>query len=172
MTPMTRFPMADRIPKRVRGVPFLAVSINSNPTVDELVTAGKYADAARAAQAAGDMTRAVQLYERIWDFAAAARCARDAGDLARALKNAIDAHDEALIAEANAALVVSGDDGRRAALEVFAARRRFAEAAELAEALGLREQAADLYLSAHRDLEAARLYAELGRDRDAGQLYE
>ncbi len=148
------------------------MSINSNPTVDELVTAGKYADAAQAAQAAGDMERAAQLYERIWDFAAAARCARAGGDQARALRNAIDAHDEALVAEARAALVAGGEEGKRAGLEVFAGRRRFAEAAELAESLGLRERAADLYLSAHRDLDAARLYCELGRDRDAGQLYE
>jgi tetratricopeptide (TPR) repeat protein len=148
------------------------VSINSNPSVDELVAAGKYADAARAAQASGDAARAVQLYERIWDFAAAARCARAAGDPARALRNAIDARDEALVLEAKAALLESGDDGRRAALEVFAGRRRFAEAAELAEALGLHDQAADHYLSAHRDLDAARLYGDLGRDRDAGQLYE
>jgi eukaryotic-like serine/threonine-protein kinase len=148
------------------------VSINSNPTVEELVTAGKYADAAQAAQASGDMTRAVQLYERIWDFASAARCARAAGDLARALRNAIDANDEALVAEARAELEAAGDEGKRAGLEVFAARRRFAEAGELAEALGLRERAADFYLGAHRDLDAARLFGELGRDRDAGQLYE
>jgi serine/threonine-protein kinase len=157
--------------QRMRGVPFLTVSINSNPTVEELVTAGKYADAARAAQASGDMARAMQLYERIWDFASAARCARAAGDLARALRNAIDANDEALVAEARTALVAT-DEGTRAGLEVFAARRRFAEAAELAESLGLLERAADHFLSAHRDLDAARLYGELGRDRDAGQLYE
>src|SRR5688572_5687489 len=107
MTPMTRFPIPNRISRERRGVPFLTVSINSNPTVEELVTAGRYADAARVAQDAGDLTRAVQLYERIWDFTAAARCARTAGDLARALRNAIDARDEGLVVEINAALAAT-----------------------------------------------------------------
>ena len=68
--------------------------------------------------------------------------------------------------------MAGGDGGRRAARDVFAGRRRFLEAALLAEQLGDREQAADYYLSSHRDLDAARLYADLGRDREAGRLYE
>jgi serine/threonine-protein kinase len=148
------------------------VAFNSNPSVDELVSAGRYAEAAQLAAAAGEAARAAQLYERIWDFAAASRCAREAGDLPRALRNAIDANDERLVREAAGALTGTGDDGRRAALDVFASRRRFHEAAQLAEQLGERERAAELYLGCHRDLDAARILAELGRDREAGRLYE
>ncbi|HKE17359.1 MAG TPA: protein kinase [Kofleriaceae bacterium] len=148
------------------------MAFNSNPSVDELVAAGRYADAARVAADTGEAARAAQLYERIWDFAAAARSARAAGDLPRALRNAIDSHDEQLVRETADALGASGDQGRRAALDVFAARRRFHEAALLAEELGDRERAADLHLSCHRDLDAARILAELGRDREAGRLYE
>ena len=144
---------------------------NSNP-VDDLVAAGRYAEAARAAVQAGETAIAVQLFERIWDFISAARVALEAGDLPRALKNAIDARDEDLVGQATSALRDQGEEGRRAALEVFAARRRFDRAAELAEELGLPDRAADFYLSSHRDLDAARLYADLGRDREAGRLYE
>ncbi|HUS65239.1 MAG TPA: protein kinase [Kofleriaceae bacterium] len=143
-----------------------------NPTVDELVAAGRYADAARAAEEGGDPARAASLYERIWDFRAAARAARAAGDHTRALRAAIDARDEALVLEIGAHLRERGDDARRAALEVFAGKRRFAEAAAAAEELGDRERAAQHYLAAHRDLDAARVLADLGRDREAGRLYE
>jgi serine/threonine-protein kinase len=150
----------------------LKVPGNSIPTVEELVAAGRYAEAARRAAAAGDQTRAAQLFEKIWDFASAARSARAGGDLPRALRNAVDARDEPLVREIETALRDLGPDGVRAALDVFAGRRRFGEAAELAEELGDRARAADLYLSAHRDLEAARLLAALGRDREAGQVFE
>ncbi len=148
------------------------MAFNSNPSVDELVSAGRYAEAAQLAAAAGEAARAALLYERIWDFAAASRCAREAGDLPRALRNAIDANDERLVREAAGALTETGDGGKRAALDVFASRRRFHEAAQLAEQLGERERAAELYLGCHRDLDAARILAELGRDREAGRLYE
>ena len=51
------------------------MAFNSNPSVDELVSAGRYAEAAHLAAESGDAVRAAQLYERIWDFAAAARSA-------------------------------------------------------------------------------------------------
>ena len=148
------------------------MSINSIPTVDELVAAGRYAEAAQQAAAAGDARRAAGLYEKIWDFASAARCARDAGDLPAALRNAVDARDEELVRSSLAALRARGEDGLRAALEVLSGKRRFAEAGALAEELGEHERAADLYLGAHRDLDAARCLARLRRDREAGQLYE
>jgi tRNA A-37 threonylcarbamoyl transferase component Bud32/tetratricopeptide (TPR) repeat protein len=148
------------------------VAFNSNPSVDELVSAGRYAEAARLAAEMGEAARAAQLYERIWDFTAAALCARTAGDLPRALRNAIDARDDQMVREVAAAMAEDGDSGRRAARDVFAGRRRFLDAALLAEQLGDREQAADYYLSSHRDLDAARLYGDLGRDREAGRLYE
>ena len=148
------------------------MAFNSNPTVDDLVAAGRYADAAAWAEKHGEAARAAELYERIWEFLAAARCARAAGDLERALKNAIDARAEDTVREIAVALGEAGETGRRAALEVFAGKRRFAEAAQLAEQIGERDRAIDYYLSSHRDLDAARLLALVGRDREAGQLYE
>ncbi len=147
------------------------MSINA-AHIDELVAAGKYADAARAAVEAGAHARAAELYERIWEFADAARAARAAGDTARALRNAIDARDEPLAAELAAELVASGDDGVRAAVDIFAARRRFGAAAPLAERLGERERAVDYFKRGNLDLEAARLLEEDGRDREAGRLLE
>ena len=144
----------------------------STASVEQLVAAGKYGDAARVARDAGDHARAAELYERIWDFASAAACARDAGDRGRALRNAIDARDEALVRELAEELRATGDDGVRIALDVFALRRRFADAAALAEQLGDDTRAVDLYKQGHRELDAARLLEAGGRDREAGRLLE
>jgi len=139
--------------------------------VDALAAAGRHADAARAAAAAGDPARAAALWERIWDFAAAARAWRDAGDLGRALRAAIEARDEAQVAELHAALVAT-DDGARTALDVYGRQRRHGPAAELAERVGDVDRAIEHYQRAHRDLDAARLLETAGRDREAARVLE
>ena len=140
--------------------------------IDELVAAGKYDEAAALAERAGDTARATELYERIWEFAAASRCARAAGLLDRALRNAIDARDEPLVAELAAELGGSGEPGLRQLVDVYSQRRRFAAAGLVAEELGDRDLAIDLYQRGHIDLDAARLLEEAGRDREAGRLLE
>ncbi len=147
------------------------MAINSH-NVDELVAQGRYQEAARAASEAGDHARAADLYERIWEFGAASRAARAAGDLGRALRHAIDARDEALTQELMEALSGLGSDGARTAVDVLAKRRRFADAARLAEAAGDRDRAIGLYEEGRLDLDAARLLADAGRDREAGRLLE
>jgi eukaryotic-like serine/threonine-protein kinase len=141
-------------------------------TVEELVANGRYADAAARARAEGDLRRAAELYEQIWDFRAAAECARDAGDLGRALRAAIDARDEKLVRELTAVLESRGAPGRRIALAEFRRRRRFGDAAEQAEHVGELDQAVDLYRQGHRLLDAARLLEQTGRDQEAGRILE
>ncbi|MEM9490002.1 MAG: serine/threonine-protein kinase, partial [Myxococcota bacterium] len=140
--------------------------------IERLVAAGRYADAAGLARERGALARAAELYERIWDFASAAECARAAGDIGRALRNAIDARDEDAVAELSAAAAERGPDGQRMAFEIFTGKRRFGEAAELAEAMGELDSAVEHYKSAHRELDAARLLERLGRDREAGRMLE
>lgn len=149
-----------------------AVAFNSKATVDELVSSGKYAEAASLAEEAGDFARASTLFERIWDFRSAARCAEAAGDVPRALQDAIDSRDSQLVTRLYQRLQTQGEIGMRSALEVFERKRRFDRAGECAEALGDHERAIEHYLSSHRDLDAARLLEQVGRDREAGQLYE
>lgn len=144
----------------------------SAQSVEDLLAAGDYAAAARAARDGGDFGRAAELYERIWEFRAAADCARAAGDMPRALRNAIDARDETLVRELIDALVSAGEAGARAAIDALAARRRWAAAAEIAERIGDIDRAIELFRHAHRDVDAARLLEQIGRDRDAGQLLE
>jgi serine/threonine-protein kinase len=140
--------------------------------IDELVAAGRHAEAAAHASAHGEPLRAAAIYERIWEFGRAALCARAGGDLPRALRNAIDARDEALVAEIAALLAAQGREGQRAAMEAFAQRRRFGDAGERAEAAGDLETAIAHYQQAHRELDAARLLSDAGRDREAGRLLE
>jgi serine/threonine-protein kinase len=129
------------------------------------------AEAARAALAQGDHARAAELFEKLWDFRAALDAARAGGDLPRALRYAIEVDDtpamHGLLAE-----LTSTEDGGRAALDVLVRMRRHAEAAPLAERLGMPDRAIDLYTRAHDEISAARLLEAQGRDREAGRMLE
>ncbi len=140
--------------------------------MEKLVAEGRYKEAAEAASAAHAHSRAADLYERIWDFAAAASCAEEAGDLPRALSNALDAKEHVRAEHLATELTAQGEEGKRAALEVFAARRHYASAAKLAEELEEPEKALEYYQAGHLDLDSARLFIQLGQDRDAGRLLE
>jgi serine/threonine-protein kinase len=144
---------------------------SDEPSIDALIAAGRHADAAIAASAAGHHARAAEIYERLWDFRGALRAARAGGDLPRALRYALELGDAAAVGEAMAALTAT-DDGARAALDVLVRLRRHAEAAPLAERLGDTARAIELYGRAHRALDAARLLEAAGRDRDAGRMLE
>jgi eukaryotic-like serine/threonine-protein kinase len=149
-----------------------AVTGNSDePSIDALVAAGRHAEAALAASAAGHHARAAEIYERLWDFRAALGAARTGGDLPRALRYALELGDAAAAGEAMTALTAT-DDGARAALDVLVRLRRHADAAPLAERLGDAARAIELYGRAHRALDAARLLEAQGRDRDAGRMLE
>jgi len=141
------------------------------PSVDELIAAGKHADAAARAMGLGQHTRAADLYEKLWDFKGALVAARSAGDLPRALRYAIEVHDEIAFGELLATLRET-EDGAKAALDVLGRMRRHAEAAPLAEQLGDINRAIEHFTRAHKPLEAARLLESQGRDRDAGRLLE
>jgi serine/threonine-protein kinase len=148
------------------------VAINSNAEVDSLVEAGKYQRAAELAERDRLPLRAAELWERIWEFGRAAACAREGGDLGRALRNAVEARDEALIAELVAELEARGEVAVRSAVDILAGRRRYDRAARLAESIGDDERAIELYQKGHLDMDAARLLAAAGRDREAGRLLE
>ena len=151
----------------------MRVPINQRAAdVDSLVAAGKYQEAAELAESAELPGRAAELWERIWEFGRAATCARAAGDLERALRNAVEARDESLTGKLVDELSARGADGIRAAIDVLADRRRHDRAARLAESIGDRERAIELYRKGHLDMDAARLLADAGRDREAGQLLE
>ncbi|HSK00806.1 MAG TPA: hypothetical protein VK932_06180, partial [Kofleriaceae bacterium] len=91
--------------------------------VDNLVRAGRHAEAARAALARGDHARAIELFEKVWDFRGALEAARAAGDLPRALRYAIELASDPEVAELLAALTAP-EDGARAAHDVLAKLRR------------------------------------------------
>jgi len=145
--------------------------------VDALVAAGRHADAARAALARGDHARAMELYEKLWDFRGALGAARAAGDLPRALRYAIeglarDGEDRRPEVTELLATLTATEDGARAALEVLVKMRRHADAAPIAERLGELDRAIDLYSRAHDEISATRLLEAQGRDREAGRMLE
>jgi serine/threonine-protein kinase len=140
-------------------------------TVEQLIAAGRHADAAKRALESGEPGRAADLYEKLWDFRNAMAAARAANDIPRALRYALELHDDA---QANVLLaeLTASDDGKRAALDVLVRMRRHAEAAPIAEQIGDTNRAIDLYSRAHKHLDASRLLESAGRDRDAGRLLE
>ena len=140
-------------------------------TFDQLIAAGRHADAARRALETGEPARAADLFEKLWDFRSALAAARAAGDLPRVLRYALELGDEPAIRAVLDELAVT-EDGSRAALDVLVRMRRHAEAAPIAERLGDTTRAIDLYTRAHRDLDAARMHEASGHDREAGRLHE
>ena len=140
-------------------------------TVEQLIAAGRHADAAKRALEAGQPARAADLFEKLWDFRSALDASRAANDLPRALRYALELHDETLTKQLLGELDTN-EEGKRAALDVLTRMRRHAEAAPLAEQLGDINRAIDLYTRARKELEASRLLEAQGRDRDAGRLLE
>ncbi len=143
--------------------------------IEALLTAGRHGEAAAALAERGgraDLERAIAIYERLWNFRAAAALARKLGDRPRALRLALEAKDPAELAAAAAELERASPEERRAAVQLYEARRMWQEAAVLSESLGERAAAAELFGKAHLPLEQARLYEVLGRLREAGQVYE
>jgi len=146
------------------------VSTQPDP-IASLLEAGRHAEAARTARAAGDPARAARIYAQIWDFRRAASCALEAGDRPAALRHLVDARaiDDAL---ALARQMAASPDEARAAAEVLVEKRLHDPAAALFEGLGDDERAAALYEQGGQLLEAARVLEKLGRLREAGRLLE
>jgi hypothetical protein len=140
--------------------------------IETLIAQGKYAEAAAEARRHGDLARAQQLYERIWDWRAAAGVARERGDRPELLRLLLEARDFAEAAWLGETLHRGTTVEQERAAELYERRRMWAEAAALRERLGQLERALKLYQQGQQPLEAARLDETLGRAREAGIAYE
>lgn len=140
--------------------------------VAALIARGDHAEAAAALRAQGDLKRAQQLYERIWDFRAAAEIARARGDQADELRLLLQAGDTAEAERLHGTLLRAPEAAQRAAERLYEDRRLFAQAAQLAEARGDLPRARDLYARAGDLMQAGRLAERLGELREAGSAYE
>jgi tetratricopeptide (TPR) repeat protein len=140
--------------------------------IEQLIASGKYADAAVEARRLGDLVRAQQLYERIWDWRAAAAVARERGDRPELLRLLLEARDFVEAARVGEALHGGAAVEQERGAETYERRRMWGEAAALRERLGQLEKARALYIQAQQSLEAARLDETLGRVREAGIAYE
>lgn len=140
--------------------------------IETLIADGKYAEAAAEARRLGDLARAQQLFERIWDFKSAAEVARERGDRPELLRLLLDARDFAAANLVGEELHRAAPPAQERAADVYERRRMWAEAAALRERLGQLERARELYKKAQQPLEAARLDEAAGRVREAGIAYE
>jgi eukaryotic-like serine/threonine-protein kinase len=140
--------------------------------IETLIVAGKYGEAAAEARRLGDLARAQQLYERIWDWKSAADVARERGDKPELLRLLLDARDFVEAAIIGDALHHAAPAEQERAAGVYERRRMWAEAAALRERLGQLERARELYKKGQQPLEAARLDEAAGRVREAGIAYE
>lgn len=148
------------------------MSTSDKESVEALVARGDYAGAAAMAAAAGDLRRAIALFERVWRFHDAVPLALTLGDRALAIRLALDAQDVPLAIGLAAEIADDAPEGLAAASDIFAVRGLAAPAAELAVRAGRWERAAVLYDKAGLPLEAGAMLERAGRWQEAGKLYE
>src|SRR6185369_10199219 len=150
----------------------VAYHISPRMDIETLIAAGKYGEAAAEARRLGDLGRAQQLYERIWDFKSAAEVARERGDRPELLRLLLDARDFTEAARVGESMHHAAAPEQERAADVYERRRMWAEAAALRERLGQLERARELFKKGQQPLEAARLDEQAGRVREAGIAYE
>ena len=109
--------------------------------IEQLIANGKYAEAAAEAQRLGDLARAQQLYERIWDWRGAAAVARQRGDRPELLRLLLEARDFTEAAVVGESLHAGAAAEQARGAETYERRRMWAEAAALRERLGELEKA-------------------------------
>jgi eukaryotic-like serine/threonine-protein kinase len=140
--------------------------------IETLIALGKYGEAAAEARRHGDLGRAQQLYERIWDWKSAADVARERGDQPDLLRLLLDARDFVEAARVGEAMHHAAEPEQLRAADVYERRRMWAEAGALRERLGQLGPARELFKKAQQPLEVARLDEAAGRVREAGIAYE
>jgi tetratricopeptide (TPR) repeat protein len=139
--------------------------------LDTLLARGDYAGAAALAAEAGDLARAIQLYERVWRFAEAVPLAVALGDRPLAVRLALDARDVPR-ALAIAETIPGQDAGLGRAAATLSARGHHEAAAEL-HARGARwSDAAESFRRAGALLAAGAMHERAGQWQEAGRLYE
>ncbi|MCC6749747.1 MAG: serine/threonine protein kinase [Deltaproteobacteria bacterium] len=142
-----------------------------DPDVTALIADGRLAEAAAQLEAAGDCAGAASLHERLWDHAAAARCAEAAGDLPRALLNRLRGED-ALALEALVARLEQGPHELAArGARIAGERGAWAIAGRLHRAAEESPLAAECFERAGELLRAAELRDARGEGREALRLY-
>jgi tRNA A-37 threonylcarbamoyl transferase component Bud32 len=140
--------------------------------IRSLIARGQYAEAAALTAEAGDLRRAIQLYERVWRFADALALAERLGDPALAIRLALDAHQGGRAVALAAAIPEDRRADLDAATETFVARGRWLEAAQVALRAGAFERAANLFRRAGAPLAAADALERAESWNEAGRLYE
>src|SRR5262245_33822915 len=113
--------------------------------LETLIAQGRYQDAAEEARRQGDLGRAQQLYEKVWDFQNAAAVARERGDRPELLRLLLDGRDFAEAARVGESLQSAAPGEQLRAAEVYERRRMWSEAGTLRERLGQLDVAYALY---------------------------
>jgi tetratricopeptide (TPR) repeat protein len=148
-----------------------ADAIDVDTAIGARVKAGDYVGAAETAAAAGQLERAVALYERVWRFAEALPLAERLGRPALAVRLALDARLEQRARAIAAAVPDVARDDLMAVSAEFAARGRWLDAATLVERAGDHARAAGLYQKGGAMLESAQALVRAGDLTAAGRRY-
>ncbi len=140
--------------------------------VEQLIAAGNHAQAARLLEERGELARAQQLREAIWDWQGAAELARRRGDVIDELRLRLEAGDQPRLGELLPLLPQLDDEAQARAEALLERRQLYWEAADLADRRGALAAAERLYLLAQRPLDAARIAERRGDLRRSGGLLE
>ena len=131
----------------------------SRVAIDRWIDEGRYAEAAAALRARGELEPAQELFERIWDYPSALALAAERNDLLAQLRLSLLAGELDALARLRPALVAAAP----------ALRERLAALLEQHQQLAF---AAELYESAHNLDEALRCYELAGEELRCAQLHE
>ncbi len=134
---------------------------------EALIEQGMLAEAAEELQARGEHARAADLLEQLWDFRAAAWAAQAAGDLPRALGNALRAKDVSSASDLADKVVEQGGEMVARCAEICQQRGALALAARLHEAAADLSAAVECFQQAGMFMEVARCQEALGDARAA-----
>ena len=144
----------------------------SRVAIDRWIDEGRYAEAAAALRARGELEPAQVLFERIWDYPSALSLAAQRNDLPAQLRLSLLAGDLDALARLRQALIAAAPALRHQLAATLEQHQQFALAAELYESAHNIDEALRCYELAGEELRCAKLHEQRGEFGAAIRFYE
>ena len=141
-------------------------------TIDLWIAEGRYAEAAQALRAQGELALAQDLFERTWDYPSALALATARGELVAQIRLALLSGELATLCELQPAVRAAPPQVRLAVAATLEQHRRLAMAAEVYAEAGELATAQRLYVQAGQHVRSAKLYERQGDPVAAAAAYE
>lgn len=144
----------------------------SRVAIDRWIDEGRYAEAAAALRARGELEPAQELFERIWDYPNALALAAERNDLLAQLRLSLLAGELDALARLRSALLAAAPALRERLAAILEQHQQLALAAELYESADNLDEALRCYELAGEELRCAELHERRGELGAAIRFYE